>query len=67
MGDRHHAIAAGAMTRDDIHGQLADDDDEVFIFDSTGTALQDVATASIALRRAMERSVGVEIDFAPSA
>jgi ornithine cyclodeaminase/alanine dehydrogenase-like protein (mu-crystallin family) len=23
MGDLHHAIAAGAMTRDDIHGQLA--------------------------------------------
>jgi len=77
MGDLHHAIAAGAMTRDDIHGQLADilcgripgrrNDDEVFIFDSTGTALQDVATASIALRRAIERNVGVEIDFASSA
>jgi alanine dehydrogenase len=73
MGDLHHAIAAGAMTRDDIHGQLADilcgrvagrrDDDEVFIFDSTGTALQDVATASIALTRAMERGVGVDIGF----
>jgi len=77
MGDLHHAIAAGAMTRDDIHGQLADvlcgrvagrrDDDEVFIFDSTGTALQDVATASIALTRAMERNIGVDIEFIPSA
>jgi alanine dehydrogenase len=73
MGDLHHAIAVGAMTRDDVHGQLADilcgrisgrrDDDEVFIFDSTGTALQDVATASIALTRAMERGVGVEVAF----
>jgi alanine dehydrogenase len=73
MGDLHHAIAACAMTRDDIHGQLADvlcgrvparrNDDEVFIFDSTGTALQDVATASIALTRAMERSVGIDVDF----
>jgi ornithine cyclodeaminase/alanine dehydrogenase-like protein (mu-crystallin family) len=73
MGDLHHAIAAEAMTRDDIHGQLADivcgripgrrDDDEVFIFDSTGTALQDVATASIALTRAVERDVGVEVAF----
>src|SRR5213075_2280872 len=44
MGDLHHAIAARAMTRDDIHGELADvlcgrvpgrrDEDEVFIFDS---------------------------------
>jgi ornithine cyclodeaminase/alanine dehydrogenase-like protein (mu-crystallin family) len=77
MGDLHHAIAAGAMTRDDIHGQLADilcsrvpgrrNNDEVFIFDSTGTALQDVATASIALTRAVERNAGVEIDFTPSA
>lgn len=73
MGDLHHAIAAGAMTRDGIHGELADilcgripaggNDDEVFIFDSTGTALQDVATASIVLRRAIERGVGVEIPF----
>jgi ornithine cyclodeaminase/alanine dehydrogenase-like protein (mu-crystallin family) len=73
MGDLHHAIAAGAMTRDDIHGQLADilvsrvpgrlNDDEVFIFDSTGTALQDVATASIAVTRAVERGVGVEVAF----
>ena len=77
MGDLHHAIAAGAMTRDDIHGQLADilcgrvaarrNDDEVFIFDSTGTALQDVATASIALTRAIERNIGVDIEFIPSA
>ena len=73
MGDLHHAIVAGAMTRDDIHGELADvlcrrvparrNDDEVFIFDSTGTALQDVATASIALTRAMERNIGVDIAF----
>ena len=73
MGDLHHAIAAGAMTRDDIHGELADvlcgrvparrNDDEVFIFDSTGTALQDVATASIALSRAVERGIGVEVAF----
>lgn len=77
MGDLNHAIAAGAMTRDDIHGQLADilcgrvpprrNDDEVFIFDSTGTALQDVATASIALTRAIERNIGVDIEFIPSA
>lgn len=77
MGDLHHAIAAGAMTRDDIHGELADilcgriparlDDDEVFIFDSTGTALQDVATASIALTRAVERNIGVDVAFIPSA
>jgi alanine dehydrogenase len=62
MGDLHHAIAAGVMTRADVHGELADvvcgrvparrDDDETFVFDSTGTALQDAAAASVVLRNA---------------
>ena len=74
MGDLHHALQAGAMTRDDVHGELGDvlrgrvpgrqRDDEVFVFDSTGTALQDVAVASLAYARAMERGVGLDIAFA---
>ena len=62
MGDLHHAIAAGTLTRDDVHGELADiicgrlparrTPGEVFVFDSTGTALQDVAVASLAYGRA---------------
>lgn len=73
MGDLHHALEAGVITRDDVHGELADvicgrvrgreRDDEVFVFDSTGTALQDVAVASLAYRRAMERGAGIEIAF----
>jgi len=71
MGDLHHAIAAGLLTRDDIHGELADvicgrvpgrlREDESFIFDSTGTALQDAATASVALSRSIERGIGLEV------
>lgn len=63
MGDLHHAIAAGVMTRADVHGELADiicgrvrgrgNEDEVFVFDSTGTALQDLAVAAIAYARAV--------------
>ena len=73
MGDLHHAIAAGIIKRDDIHGQLADvicgrvpgrrNNDEAFIFDSTGTALQDVVAASAALERAVEKGLGVEVGF----
>jgi ornithine cyclodeaminase/alanine dehydrogenase-like protein (mu-crystallin family) len=37
--------------------------DDEFIFDSTGTALQDVVAASIALSRAVERGVGREVAF----
>jgi hypothetical protein len=49
------------MSRDDVHDELTDvlngrerTSDEIFVFDSTGTALQDVAVASLALRRALE-------------
>ncbi len=73
MGDLHHAIEAGVLTRDDVHGELADvicgrvasrrSDDEIFVFDSTGTALQDVAVSSFAYARAVERGAGVEVSF----
>lgn len=73
MGDLHHAIKAGVLTREDVHGELADvicgrvsgrrTDSEVFVFDSTGTALQDVAVASVAYARAAERGVGVNVAF----
>jgi ornithine cyclodeaminase/alanine dehydrogenase-like protein (mu-crystallin family) len=74
MGDLHHAIDAGVLTREDVHGELGEllcgrvegrrGEDEIFVFDSTGTALQDVAVASIAFERAKERNCGLEIEFA---
>jgi ornithine cyclodeaminase/alanine dehydrogenase len=58
MGDLQHAVVAGVMTAQDIHGELADvvcghapgrsSDDEVFVFDSTGSAVADLAAAEIA-------------------
>ena len=68
IGDLHHALDAGVMTRDDVHAELADvvagrkpgrrSADEITVFDSTGTALQDVAVAAIACQRARERGIG---------
>lgn len=65
MGDLHHALAAGTLTRSAVHAELADiicgrtparrTPDEVFVFDSTGTALQDVAVAGVAFGRAEGR------------
>ncbi len=62
MGDLHHAIAAGLLSREDVHAELADvvcgraagrvSDEEVFVFDSTGTALQDAAAAQMVWERA---------------
>jgi len=73
MGDLHHAITTGVMTRDDVAAELADvvsgrkpgrrRDDDVVVFDSTGTALQDVAAAGLAYERALAAGIGVPIDF----
>jgi alanine dehydrogenase len=53
IGDLHHAIAAGVLTAEAVHADLADvvagkrpeTAQEVIVFDSTGLALQDVAAA----------------------
>jgi len=62
MGDLHHAIAGGAMTRQAVHAELAElvggarpgrtSAGEITLFDSTGTGLQDVAAAAMIYERA---------------
>jgi len=71
MGDLHHALAAGAMRREDVHAELGQvvagqrpgrtSEAESFVFDSTGTALQDVAAASLVYQRALERGRGTRL------
>jgi alanine dehydrogenase len=66
IGELQHALAAGLLTRDQVHAELADvvagrrpgrtRDDEITLFDSTGTALQDVAAAVAVYDKA--RTVG---------
>ncbi len=61
MGDLHHAIAAGMMTTADVDAELGEllvgekagraSPDEIIIFDSTGTGLQDVAVAAAIYER----------------
>jgi alanine dehydrogenase len=56
IGDLHHAVAGRAMTAADVHAELGQlvtgakpgrqHADEITIFDSTGTGIQDVAAAS---------------------
>ena len=70
-GDLHHAIKANVMTEKDIHGELSGvvakrvpgraDRDQVFVFDSTGTALQDVAAAVLVYQRAMDTGAGLRV------
>ena len=62
MGDLHHAIAAGAMDAGNVHGELAQlaagkiagcgNDDERWVFYSTGLAIQDLAAAEMIYERA---------------
>ena len=74
IGDLHHALKSGVMERDDVHAELGaivgglspgrTRDEEVIVFDSTGTALQDVAAGALVYRKAVESGQGRVIDFA---
>jgi alanine dehydrogenase len=73
IGDLHHAIAAGAMSRDGVHAELGEilagrkagrtSEEEIIVFDSTGTGLQDVAAAAAVYRRALQEQPGRRILF----
>ena len=73
IGELHHALDAGALTREAVHAELADvltgrrpgrqSDQEITIFDSTGTALQDVAAAVVVYEKATERGRGVRLSL----
>lgn len=62
IGDLHHALATGAMRAEDVHAELGDVvagtragrtvHDERFVFDSTGTPIQDAAAVQLLLAAA---------------
>lgn len=72
IGDLHHAIQANAMTKENVYAELHEivcgsksgrsNESDVIIFDCTGTAIQDVASAAIAYQRAIEQGIGTFID-----
>jgi alanine dehydrogenase len=67
IGDSHHAIAGNYMLRTSIHAELGEivtgkkrartDEDQIIVFDSTGTGLEDVAAAVTAYRLACGREL----------
>jgi len=71
IGDLHHALKAGAVTREHVHVTLGEvvagskpgrsDDAEITLFDSTGLGLQDVAAAAGIYRRALARGAGTRL------
>jgi alanine dehydrogenase len=68
IGELHHAIRQGLASPADVSAELGEviaglkpgrtDNDEIIIFDSTGTALQDVASAALAYERARSQNIG---------
>lgn len=73
VGDLHHAIAAGLVTRADVHAELGEvvagkkpgrtSNDEIIIFDSTGTALQDAAAAAAVYEKAVKAGRGIRVEL----
>ena len=71
IGDLHHALAAGLVTRSDVTAELGEvvtgrkrgrrSPQETIVFDSTGMALQDVAAAAVVYTRALEAGRGLAV------
>jgi ornithine cyclodeaminase/alanine dehydrogenase len=74
VGEIHHAITAGLMNKDGVHAELGEivagrkqgrvSDEEITIFDSTGTALQDVASAAAIYEKALREGKGTRFNLA---
>jgi ornithine cyclodeaminase/alanine dehydrogenase len=74
MGDLHHALDAGLVTRSNVYAELGEivagqktgreSQEEITIFDSTGIALQDVAAAAFVYEKAQRKGSGVRLDLA---
>jgi len=71
IGELQHALAAGLTTRERVHAELGDvvagrrpgrtRPEEITIFDSSGTALQDVAAAVAVYEKARQTGRGTEV------
>ncbi len=73
IGELHHAIENGFLTEANVHAEIGEviaglkkgrtSDDEIIIFDSTGTALQDVAASAIVYEKALAAKIGMTLNF----
>jgi len=73
IGELHHAIAARATTREQVYAELSEiaaglkpgrtSEEEITVFDSTGTALQDVAAAAAVYEKAARLGRGTRLEL----
>ena len=73
VGEIHHAIENGLMQAKDVHAEIGEiiigkkegrrKNDEIIIYDATGTALQDVAAAAYIYEKALNEEKGLIFEF----
>jgi alanine dehydrogenase len=71
LGESQHAFARGIITRESIHAEIGEiinrvkpgrtTREEITLFDTTGVAIQDLATAGYAFEQAMKKGIGSRI------
>jgi ornithine cyclodeaminase/alanine dehydrogenase-like protein (mu-crystallin family) len=76
MGDLHHAIGSGRVSASDVHADLGalvtkrkpgrTHPEEITVFDSTGFAIEDAASAAWAYQRALTANVGTRLALGES-
>jgi ornithine cyclodeaminase/alanine dehydrogenase len=74
IGDTHHAIDQGLMRKQNVYAELSEivagrkpgrtSDDEIFVFDSTGVAIEDAIAAVAVYEGARGDQTGTRFDFA---
>jgi hypothetical protein len=72
-GEINVPAAKGMISKADIYAELGDiiagkkagreSDEEITIFDSTGLAIQDLATATLVYKKAKEKNLGFEVEL----
>lgn len=72
-GEINVAIRNGILKKEEIYAELGDlltgkkqgrtSDKEIIVFDSTGLAIQDTASAATVYKKALQRKVGLVLDF----
>jgi alanine dehydrogenase len=72
-GEVNVPLSTGELLRSDIYAELGEvvagikpgreSDDEITIFDSTGLAIQDLVTADMVYRKALEKGIGQKLEL----
>ena len=68
LGEIHHAVEAGVLSREDVYAELGEiaaglkpgreSDDEITIADLTGVGIQDAAVANLVVDAAFRQGLG---------